>query len=1255
MFTTIHHDLEGMAAERFRSLASHLRRVQREGRGSEQMDAICRDEMAWLQSAQGLNGCREKYEASARLLTDLAKLRWRIVLDGFSIELASPNERAVSSTQVPAYKESVRQELVSQIRSQFSGKPGKAARDFVHRMENPMLSSKKRSVLELIADGRELRGRLLAASEASGAERKRLCTEAVRPYLQLVESDGRDSFTGHTLSDIWRYFRYTWSIPATNVPGRNLFYLIRDAAHSSHAVMGITALSNTPLALRDRDNRLGWTAAATLERVRKLSALPEPEASAGLTALLADLETNIQAGFDAILHDQLLHPDEATNPTEEVIQRLRRKAAEFAEKRAEVLSEPDIPSTVSELEDMVYGEPEVSDAMLALEGKIFGNSKMDAARRALIAKKRAAELARLLQARLVLRQNRDRLISPAQAPAAYALEAVVAAVNTAWVSAKNARAGTSMMELTVCGAVRPYNHILGGKLAALLMLSPEVADDYTCRYGRSVSIISSMMKNEPVVKDTRLVFLGTTSLYLHGASQYNRVRLPAGVISPEQTEIRYEPMGETGGFGTVQFSSETVQAVEKVVTSSKGYREVNSIFGEGRSPKLRKLRTGLDEIGFDPEMLMQHQQRRLIYGVSFFLEVDEFLRTGRGELPDYISNPGQFRDATGRIANYWSKRWLSQRLNHTPLMQALAECPAWRLSQMLPVAESLSLPEASDEATHVKEPEAVMSSNNSPRHDTSLWKSLAAAGHSACSDCLVEQDLSRLHVPTPLDEFLVERVREGFSIVLTGNAGDGKTHLLRHISPTLEQAGALVDLDATAVMRKGEVAPILEHWRSALDAGRPYCLAANEYPLHLMIRSGRGILPNALYDELIRQTRQRLAYSYEPQASEEAQEKLLVVDLSLRNPLLPSFSLVALRRMLADPAVKAQSTFGKETDFSWNYRQLSMTKVQERLGKLFQRIADHGHRCTIRELWICLARLLFGDPAENADGIPPIGSPRCWYSSRLWSPPSSGIRFSLGELLLREADPAAISHPRWDARLERVSEMNASQWLSGIPSINPKHHDTKEMVRRFGILKRRFYFEHEHGNEVFSLWSGNGRTADFSQVLSGVIMADDIFKAQLLRAINNAYCPKIFAGSERELYLWFSHRYHEQPTRSYVASRSIPLANFSIRIPRLPARIAGAFDYRPDHLVLECLMGGQRTNLRIDAALHTTLGQLAAGFPRHLAPESELNKLDDYLSRLLLLDVQDTRQFLVYSAEARLATRITLDETFQKYLTVEKL
>lgn len=1246
MFTPVHHDLEGLASERFRSLATQLSRLQQQIAPAERLDALCSDEIRWAASAAGLNGCREKYEACARLLTDLAKLRWRIVQDGFGIELASPNARRVPASEIGRYKDSVRQELSSQLRHQFAAK---SVRDFIRKMEQPAPSAKKRSVLDLVADGRELRSRLLAASESTGAERIARCAEAVRPYLQLVEPDAKDKFTGHPLSDIWRYFRYTWAIPATNVPGRNLFYLIRDAAHPSHAVMGITALSNAPLALRDRDFALGWTATATQARACELAKLSETEAAASLAGLLDDLEANLQLGLDSISHDQLLKPGEAENPTDEVIERLKRRAAGFATRREQILSADDQPLTLNELEEDGNADPAVSDEVLKLESKVFGDAKMNAARRALTAKKRAAELARLLQARRILRQHRDRLLSPEHAPAAYAIESVGAAVNATWVCAKNARAGTSMLEMTVCGAVRPYNHLLGGKLAALLMLSPEVADDYTRRYGSAVSIISSMMKNEPVVKDSRLVFLGTTSLYLHGASQYNRVRLPAGVISPDQQEIRYQPMGETGGFGTVQFSADTVDAVEKVITSSKGYRQVNSVFGEGRSPKLRKLRTGLDELGFDADMLLQHHQPRVIYGVKLFPEADEFLRAGRGEMPEFILEPGRFRDASEKIAHFWRERWLSRRLDHGPVLGSLTNCPGWALSQIIPAEDQTA-------NTSVPSPTlgtSIVSTANSGHPDTHLWESLAAAGHDTCSDCVSDDDLDRLHVPTALEDFLIERVKDGFSLILTGNAGDGKTHLLRRIAPSLEAANAIVDLDATALMRYGSVAPILDRWRSALDAGRPYCIAANEYPLHLVIRAGEHSLPESLHAEIIRQTRDRLAYSPTLESTEAAAERLLVVDLSLRNPLNSDFTLAALRRMLTDSSVVARAEGGADPDFTWNHRQLSQPRVQERLGSLFQRLADQGHRCTIRELWICLARLLFGDPSERADGVPSAGSPRSWYSSRLWTLPSSGIRFRLGNLLLSEVDPARSSHPHWDAKLEHAAEMASATWLNGTPSVEVSHSDPRISLQRFAALKRRFYFEHERGEATFAL--RNTQMGDFSDFLRSAANADDVFKGRILRAINHAYCPRPFSGCDRELYLWFSHRYHEQPTRAYVASRTIPATSFAIQLPRLPDRVHGALIYHPDHLVLECKVNDRICRLQIDAAMHAALAQIEAGFPRHFAPQKELNNLDDFLSRLLRLQVPDRRQFLIYSGETRLATRVTLDENFSRYLEVEKL
>ena len=83
-----------------------------------------------------------------------------------------------------------------------------------------------------------------------------------------------------------------------------------------------------------------------------------------------------------------------------------------------------------------------------------------------------------------------------------------------------------MMDIIVCGSIPPYNELLGGKLVSILACSPTVIRDYTHRYAQQVSEIASRMKGQRVVRDSRLVYLGTTSLYAIGSSQYNRIKVP---------------------------------------------------------------------------------------------------------------------------------------------------------------------------------------------------------------------------------------------------------------------------------------------------------------------------------------------------------------------------------------------------------------------------------------------------------------------------------------------------------------------------------------------------------------------------------------------------------------------------------------------------------------------------------------------------------------------------------------------------------
>ena len=129
-------------------------------------------------------------------------------------------------------------------------------------MERPRASSRQKPIRTLIADGAELQARLAVARQipADNPARTEALRSAINPYLQLVDADIRDEYTGLLLRDIWRYFRYTWSIPQTPIPGRKILYLVRDAAHEAHPVIGIAALSNCAVQLLPRDRAIGPTA-----------------------------------------------------------------------------------------------------------------------------------------------------------------------------------------------------------------------------------------------------------------------------------------------------------------------------------------------------------------------------------------------------------------------------------------------------------------------------------------------------------------------------------------------------------------------------------------------------------------------------------------------------------------------------------------------------------------------------------------------------------------------------------------------------------------------------------------------------------------------------------------------------------------------------------------------------------------------------------------------------------------------------------
>lgn len=669
--------LSGLAQARFVGIGQQLRFFDSQI-GETTLAEIWKCETAWAESPAGrreLRGEVAAYRASIRALLDLIRVGWRVESDRGTLELIPPAHLQMRLTpeQVRAQKEVVRRNLWPIVAAQLNHPE---FRRLVRRLEKPLAKAKTKPIGQLVATGNELAQRLAEARTLPKDKRGPALARAILPYLQLVSEGARDEYTNLLLSDIYRYFRATWSIPNLSVPGRSMLYLIRDAAHPRHAVMGLLSLNNAPMRKRSVDEWVGWTPARLRDEAQKL--INAPSGSPHLAKFIDDCLSVLRSSAAAICSDKLASEMEIAKPTPKVARRLLTLGDQFDVLREKVLKgigrqkasnvsrrdrkapadmlDLDLPPLEDDLPDLDRATPDQASRL---------------ARRLLVAKKRAYELSRLLQAQITLTGMTPTLTDPKRAATAWSDDGVATALSTVCAAMKSARLSSDLLEVTTCGAVAPYSNLLGGKLAALLCFSPEIAADYEVRYGSEPAIIRSHMANRPVPADSRLVALVTTSLYAVGSSQYERLRLPAGIIAPDQPELRISQIGRSSGFGTIHFTPETTAEIESFAQSQREYTDVNSVFGEGPSPKLRKLRAGLDLLGFSADDLLRHHQIRIVYALEFWPGATEFLRFGRGSVPSWIDHPKDFRAASARIAAFWRERWLASRLDHDVTWQRL--------------------------------------------------------------------------------------------------------------------------------------------------------------------------------------------------------------------------------------------------------------------------------------------------------------------------------------------------------------------------------------------------------------------------------------------------------------------------------------------------------------------------------------------------------------------------------------------------------
>lgn len=340
--------LEGEFRVRFYNAASEIT----EKTPTLTIARIAEREIEWVEKDCQYNiEQRKKYRAVWFLFRDLIRASWKACYRNGVIYMSLPtlNGTDMHDTTSPEVKALLRSWMSESRHERLVGYT-----DFINRMENP--GTNKQSIAALIADGDELEKRIKRVHTGEIA-----IEAAVQPYLQLVRENDRDVFTGLKTSEIWRYFRLTWSTPVETTPGRTMQYLIRDAAHPMHAVMGIASLENCAVQITCRDDYIGWNQKAFIERIVTVD---NDRAKEEFKQLLVYLED----GIDGIDYSELCTAMVVKNPTDTDIQLLLDEASNAEQNRQQLLRN-EVEGDVDDIEKSELGSIFIHDTNTLIEIK----------------------------------------------------------------------------------------------------------------------------------------------------------------------------------------------------------------------------------------------------------------------------------------------------------------------------------------------------------------------------------------------------------------------------------------------------------------------------------------------------------------------------------------------------------------------------------------------------------------------------------------------------------------------------------------------------------------------------------------------------------------------------------------------------------------------------------------------------------------------------------------------------------------------
>ena len=274
-------------------------------------------------------------------------------------------------------------------------------------------------------------------------------------------------------------------------------------------------------------------------------------------------------------------------------------------------------------------------------------------------------------------------------------------------------------------------------------------------------------------------------------------------------------------------------------------------------------------------------------------------------------------------------------------------------------------------------------------------------GSSAYADHIASELLSAIHLETKLDTAIIESALSGKDIVLTGNPGDGKTHVIRMLKNKLEGSGKPIRIELDASTLSDE--DIYLKWKSARENNMPFVIAINAAVLYSVYQKYSEFQP--IRDAYFQMSH---AVVFHDEVTENG--NVVVFDLSKREVLTADILKKAIEKLTDSTHYTecAGCPLNENCDVHKNCTLLNSALFQERLFVILQRVSMKGYHATVRELQSLIAYLIFGNRSCKEIGRT-TGSNQYNLVNLVFS--GKGALF---DAIRSAIDPVTISHPIWD-------------------------------------------------------------------------------------------------------------------------------------------------------------------------------------------------------------------------------------------------